>query len=196
MACANADGIFLTIDLGEAGRMSDGAVFRSSTVGRLLNKEKLLIPKARPLPNDDVDFPFYFVGDEAFPLQKNLMRPYPQRILYNEKRIFNYRLSRGRKSIECAFGMLVSKFEIFQRPMLCQEDTAILVIKSACVLHNFIKLKEGRFSIPQIVKDNNPTLRNPTVPPVNQSAYQLRDYLKSYFLKPENALAWQGNYTV
>lgn len=129
MACANADGIFLTIDVGEAGRMSDGAVFWSSTLGRLLNKKKILIPKSTPLLNEGVNFPFYFVGDEAFPLQTNLMRTYPQRVLDNEKRIFNYRLSRGRKSIECAFRMLTSKFEIFQRPILCQENTAISVIK-------------------------------------------------------------------
>ncbi|XP_055627766.1 uncharacterized protein LOC129778273 [Toxorhynchites rutilus septentrionalis] len=198
MACANADGIFLTIDVGEAGRMSDGGVFRSSTLGRLLDKEKLLIPEVTPLPNDELDFPFYFVGDEAFPLKKNLMRPYPQRLLDNEKRIFNYRLSRGRKSIECAFGMLTSKFEIFQRPILCQEESAISIIKSACVLHNFIKLREGTFSIPQVAKHNrlyrNILAHNSSTN--KKSPSELRDYLKSYFLRPENALQWQDNYIV
>lgn len=89
--------------------------------------------------------------------------------------------------------MLTSKLEIFQRPILCQEDTAISVIKSACILHNFIKFTEGKFSIPQIVKDN-PRRRNPlaNIPPINQSTYELRDYLKSYFLNLENALPWQG----
>lgn len=199
MACANADGLFITIDVGEAGRMSDGAVFRSSTLGRLLNKDKLLIPKSTRLPNDDTDFPFYFVGDEAFPLQKHLMRPYPKRVLDNDKRIFNYRLSRGRKSVECAFGMLTSKFEIFQRSIQCQEDTAISVIKSACVLHNFIKLTEGKFSIPQIVKDKSMDYKAPPAhnrQPNSKSPHELRDYLKSYFLRPENALPWQDNYTV
>lgn len=96
MASANADGIFLTIDVVETGRVNDGAV---SGLPRLLNKENLFIPKPTPLPNDDVNFPYYFVGHEAFPLQKNLMRPYQQRVLDNVKRILNYRLSRGRKSI-------------------------------------------------------------------------------------------------
>lgn len=155
MACSDADGIFTTIDVGEAGRNSDGAVFRSSALGKLLDKDELHIPKPRPMPNDQDDFPFYFVGDEAFPLKKNLMRPYPQRILDNEKRIYNYRLSRARKSVECAFGMLVSKFQIFQRSILCQEKTAISVIKAACVLHNFIKIIEGKFSIPKVTKGND-----------------------------------------
>ncbi|KAJ8963517.1 hypothetical protein NQ314_005572 [Rhamnusium bicolor] len=82
MACADADGIFTTIDVGAAGRNIDGAVFRASAIGKLLEKEKLNIPR-----------------DEAFPLKRNLMRPYPQRSLDNEKRQFNYRLSRARKSV-------------------------------------------------------------------------------------------------
>jgi len=100
------------------------------------------------MPNDAFDFPFYMVGDKAFPLKINLMWPYPKRVLDNEKRIFNYRMSRGRKSVEYAFGMLASKFEIFQRPIMCHEDTTIKVIKAACILQNFINMIEGHFSVP------------------------------------------------
>lgn len=81
MACSDADGIFTSIDVGEAGRYSDGAAFRSSNLGKLIASEKLCIPKPTPMPNDAVDFPFYFVGDEAFPLKRNLMHPYPKRDL-------------------------------------------------------------------------------------------------------------------
>jgi len=105
------------------------------------------------MPNDAFDFPFYnMVGDEAFLLKINLMRPYPKRVLDNEKRIYNYRMSCGRKSVECAFGTLASKFEIFQRPIMCHEDTAIKVIKATCILHNFIKMVEGHFQFPKSVK--------------------------------------------
>ena len=34
----------------------------------------------------------------------------------------NFRLSRGRKSVECAFGMLASKFREFERPIGCNKD--------------------------------------------------------------------------
>jgi len=202
MACADADGIFTTIDVGEAGRFSDSAVFRASNLGKLLDTDKLHIPKPTPMPNDAFDFPFYMVGDEAFPLKINLMRPYPKRVLDNEKRIFNYRMSRGRKSVECAFGMLASKFEIFQKPIMCHEDTAIKVIKAACILHNFIKMVEGHFSVPQISKNQENQCINREMSHStnnhcsNKSAHELRDYLKKYFLKPENALPWQENYTL
>lgn len=107
LACIDADGLFTKIDVGEVERNSDGVVFRTSNLGRALNLDILQLPHSRPLlsSNNENNFPFYFVADEAFPLTKYLMRPYPKQSLDNKKRVFNYRLSRGRKSIECAFGM-------------------------------------------------------------------------------------------
>lgn len=136
MACVDADELFTTIDVGEVGRNSDGAVFRTSNLGRALDLNVLQLPPSRPLPssNDENDFPFYFVADEAFPLKKYLMRPYSKRSLNNKKRVFNYRLSRGRKSVECAFGMFVSKFRLFEGPICCKEETINFIIKAACVL--------------------------------------------------------------
>jgi hypothetical protein len=47
------------------------------------------------------------------------MRPYPEAQSKgdNEKSIFNYRLSRARKVVENAFGVLSQKFQIYQRTL-------------------------------------------------------------------------------
>lgn len=85
---------------------------------------------------------------------------------------------------------------------MCHEDTAIKVIKAACILHNFIKMVEGHFSVPQISKNQENQCTNREVSQSNinhcnnKSAHEVRDYLKKYFLKPENALPWQENYTL
>ncbi|XP_046684862.1 uncharacterized protein LOC124370615 [Homalodisca vitripennis] len=57
-------------------------------------------------------------GDEAFPLMCNLMRPYPKKQVTDnhENKVFNYRLSRARQTDECAFGILASRFRVFQKP--------------------------------------------------------------------------------
>lgn len=206
MAVADADGMFVTVDVGDYGRNSDGAVFRTSKLGRLLNQNNLNIPSPQPLPHDGQNnaFPFYFCADEAFPLRKNIMRPYPQRVLDDTKRIFNYRLSRGRKSVECSFGMLVSKFRVFETPIACGEECVDNIIKAACVLHNFIRTKEGRLTGPALVHDEDRLQENqithfqfvPSEINENSSAITLRDYLADYFLNPEAAIPWQWAYCV
>lgn len=74
--------------------------------------------------------PYYFVGDEAFPLHKHLNR---------EQQIFNCRLSRGRRCIENAFGILVARFRIFHRVINAYPEIVDAIVRAAVCLHNFIK---------------------------------------------------------
>ncbi|KAL3246150.1 hypothetical protein MRX96_057886 [Rhipicephalus microplus] len=59
--------------------------------------------------------PYVFVGDEAFPLKEYVMRPYARRTLHEdddksyERRVFNYRMSRARRTIENTFGILAQR---------------------------------------------------------------------------------------
>jgi len=74
----------------------------------------LNLPGPAPLPGTPFKVPYFFVGDEAFPLRTDLMRPYARRTLHGDaERIFNYRLSRGRLTIENAFGILASRYVVF-----------------------------------------------------------------------------------
>jgi len=41
--------------------------------------------------------------------------------------------------------MFVSKFKLFEQSIGCKAETAEALIKAACVLHNFICIKEGVF---------------------------------------------------
>lgn len=198
MACADADGCFTTIDVGDLGRNSDGGVFRSSRLGRWLDRGELNLPPPQPLPFDgnQISFPFFFVGDEAFPLKTYLMRPYPRADLTDEKRIFNFRLTLGRKTVECAFGMLTSKFRVFEVPIACSEKVVKSIIASACVLHNYIRKSEGVPYTP------NNTFSDIEASHENQhlrvdantnltSAKAIREYLTKYFLKPGIAIPSQ-----
>lgn len=205
LGCCDADGIFTMIETGYAGRNSDGGIFRASKMKNMLSNSQLDIPPPSKLPLDDYDdclFPYYFVGDEAFSLSRYLMRPYSKRILDNTKRIFNYRLSRGRKTIECTFGMMTEKFQVLSTAIRCRDnDTINNIIKCVCVLHNYVRKSEGCQYIPQQIEEQattgcaNFTLTRDKINNCS-TAYAIRDYLANYFLSPSAALPWQWNYCI
>lgn len=85
--------IFLYIDVGYNGRVSDGEVFRGSTLQESLEQITANIPQPTPLPGTDTTMPSFVVADEAFPLKSNLMKPFDRRGFSREQRVFNYRLS-------------------------------------------------------------------------------------------------------
>lgn len=55
----------------------------------------------------------------------------------------NKRLSRARKSVECAFGIIFSKWRILSKAIETNEKTADKIVKAICLLHNIIIDKEG-----------------------------------------------------
>lgn len=107
LAAVDAQRRFVVIDVGAYGSRSDGGMLQGSTFGQLLESNTLNLPTLSCIPGTDIVVPFVFVGDEAFPLKTNLMRPFPQRHLTNDARIFNYRLSRARRQVECTFGDII-----------------------------------------------------------------------------------------
>ena len=67
--------------------------------------------------------------------------------LEQEKRVFNYRLSRARRVIENTFGILATKFRIFRRSIVAKPEKVTKVTQAACDLHNFLKISEAVYPI-------------------------------------------------
>ncbi|XP_076301938.1 uncharacterized protein LOC143220086 [Lasioglossum baleicum] len=76
-----------------------------------VDNNTLHMPPSRVLANT-VTLPYVLIGYQGYPLKEYLLRPYAitDDGEDNGKQIFNYRLSRARRCIECAFGILVSKW--------------------------------------------------------------------------------------
>ncbi|XP_055526020.1 uncharacterized protein LOC129718865 isoform X2 [Wyeomyia smithii] len=148
-AVADANAKFLVIEVGGYGKQSDGGTFSSSDLYKLLENGQLNIPPDTPLPDEEfsLDMPHVFVGDEAYPLIRNLLRPYPRSLLDSEKEYFNSRLSRARKCVECAFGIMTAKWRLLWKPIEVEIEFADEIVKAICVLHNVILDHEGLDSI-------------------------------------------------
>ena len=85
---------FLSHDVGCQGCINDGGVWAHSNFCKELKNGQLNFPKSQPLPvsadllwknfGEEECMPFVLVGDNAFPLTKN-MKPYPEKKLDIEK---------------------------------------------------------------------------------------------------------------
>ena len=107
-------------------------------------KDQLNVPGPNPLPKARFlgNMPYVIVTDEAFPLCPNTMRPYPRgrnvSKIPRPRRVFNYQLSRARRIVESAFGILAQRFQIYNRWMQYNVETVIKIVKVTCVLYNFL----------------------------------------------------------
>lgn len=145
MALVNAKKEFIMIDVGCNGRVSDGGVLYYTKFWDSYQTGKLNLPEAAPLPNTTETFPFVFTADEAFALGPNLMKPYALKNATKEELTFNYRLSKARGVVECAFGILAAKFGIFQKAIWLTPAKAAKVTTACCYLHNYLLKTEPHF---------------------------------------------------
>lgn len=147
MAMCDAYLRFTLVDIGAAGRQSDGGVLKHSAMGQMLQANQLNVPVPAKVGNNGPILPFVVVADEAFPLTTYMMRPFPRRtILNNRKKLFNYRLSRARRLIESCFGILSSRWRIYRKPIIASESTIITIIQATTCLHNFLMNHENNLA--------------------------------------------------
>lgn len=127
-AMVDDDYNFTFIDIGANGRASDSAIFRDSKLNWGLENKSINLPENAVI-----------VGDDAFPLRFNLLKPYSRRLLNEEELIFNYRLSRARRVSENTFGILAWIFGVFLRAINQTPDRTDKVVWAACAIHNWLR---------------------------------------------------------
>lgn len=151
MAVVNSNYEFIMADFGVNGRISDGGVIEYTKFFDKLKNGTLCLPPPRRLKNSNRSFPFVFVGDEAFALRPDFLKPFSQRELNHDKKIFNYRLSRARCRVENTFGIMSARFRIFHTAIGINLHAIETVVMACCVLHNFLRRKYASSYTP----DNN-----------------------------------------
>ncbi|KAK9711192.1 DDE superfamily endonuclease, partial [Popillia japonica] len=89
---------------------------------------EVLQPIEMPNPTEEqclkIAEEFYTRRDDAFGLAEHLLRPYPRQNLNISQRVFNYRLTRALRYVECTFPILANKWRVFHSTMLVSEDFA------------------------------------------------------------------------
>lgn len=131
---------FTYANVGCQGRISDAGIFHDTMFKECLENNTMSLPPPCTLPGTTTVTPFVFLGDDAFPLSPNIMKPYPGLHQKGSKeRIFNYRLSRGRRISENVFGIISTVFRILRKPMLLEPKVATTIVLAIIHLHNFLR---------------------------------------------------------
>jgi hypothetical protein len=140
----DADYNFLFADVGSQGCIWDGGIFKNSVLWKKIHEKSLHLPDPIPLPGHEKVIPHVILGDEAFVLHENIMKPYSGLHEKGSKeRIFNYRLSRARQVVENAFGILTSVFRVLWKPILLEPNKATDIVLTTIYLHNFVRKVEN-----------------------------------------------------
>ena len=115
MAVADPNYRSVYTDIGRCGKDCDSTSFKRSTLWTSIQTSKLELPTERLLSGrEGPNVPYSFVGDEGFALYRNILRPFGRSNLSVKKRVYNYRLCRGRRYVEGAFGIFSNKWRSFQ----------------------------------------------------------------------------------
>ena len=198
---------FLWCNVGRNGSASDCGVFNTSTFRTALEEGTIGFPEPEPLPHDDRNMPYFLIGDDAFPLRTWLMKPFSQKGLTEEERIFNYRLSRARRVVENAFGILAHRFRCLLSTLQQKPDICRKIVCAALCLHNIMRIRypalqngdldgedENGNAVPGAWRDGHvlQALQNVKEPRQTREGKQQRLYLKSYYNSPVGSVPWQA----
>lgn len=193
---ADANYLFNYIEVGSYGRESDSTIFENSKLNYLIKNDQANIPEGTPLPGTvNPTMPYTFIGDEAFSLSEAIMRPYTGTFLTHKKRVFNYRLCRARRYVECAFGILTNKWRIFHRPMNLNLEFIISIVECCCILHNFVRARDGYdFDDTLTVWGLEDMVHARSSRQAGRPVNERRNVLADYFVSDVGKLSWQDKY--
>lgn len=207
LAVVDADYKFIWVDVGANGSTSDCAVFNQSDLKAALETGTLGLPPQTALPGDDTPIPHFLIGDDAFPLRQWLMKPFSSRHLSDEERIYNYRLSRARRVVENAFGILANRYRCLLSTLQQTTDTVKSIVLATVCLHNLMRSRypgiqnalldregdnhqvvPGAWRDEQVFEEVN-NVRGPTSE--TRRGKRQRLFLKHYYNSEVGSVPWQ-----
>lgn len=84
---------------------------------------------------------WHILTDDVFLMRTKLMKPYRRANFTHRPKIFNYRLSCGRRIVGNAFGILASRWQCLARIMLQMHSVVMSVIPACICLHNVFRMR-------------------------------------------------------
>jgi hypothetical protein len=209
MALVDSNYRFIWVNIGAHGSASDAQIFNASDLSDLLFDDDLGFPDPDPLVGDDEPISYFLIADDAFALKLVMMKPFSIRRMTRAERIFNYRLSRARRVVENAFGILANRFRCLLRSLPQEPYVVQKIVMATVCLHNLMRERypamqnalldkedvdhnvvPGEWRLDHPMHDMEEVL--PAGNRMTRTAKQQRLLLKHYYNNPIGAVDWQN----
>jgi len=127
--------LFLDFAAGYPGSLHDARVLRNSTLYRCAEGNEVLKSPTVQIGHHEIRP--CLVGDSAYPLGPWIQKPFPEATRDRDEIAFNRELTAARVSVECAFGILKSRWRILAKRFDSKINFAVKTAIACAVLHNF-----------------------------------------------------------
>ena len=192
-ALVSFDYTFMDVYIGWPGSVHDARVLSNSRIF-LEAVAGTLLPGQHTRVINGTNVPLLIIGDPAYPLLPWLMKPFSENGRLTEKqRYFNYRLSRARMVVECAFGRLKGRWRSLLKRIDIDVKFMPTYVAACCVLHNICEVHKDTFNdrwmvqqqqdeaVPRTAATNATTQQPLTITATNADATMIRDALSDFF---------------
>ena len=209
MALVDHEYKFIWVDVGYSGGASDGQIWNQCTLKKKAMDGTLGLPAEVPLPEDIEPSPYFFVADDAFALRTFLQKPFRDPVGHPQK-VYNYRISRARLTVENAFGIFAQRIGCFLNAMHQHPQNIKIIIYAAVCLHNLIRIRNpimprrtvdeedaNHVSIPGLWRAQSDLLeleRKRVGDRATQLGQKQRALLIEYFSSDVGSVSWQDRF--
>lgn len=104
--------------------------FAHSNLRRAMDGGHLNVPPPAPLPNSKHHDAIHVCWRWCLPLCLDLQKPYSHRELDHDQKVYNYRLSRARRVVENAFGILANRLRLFRTTICLDPEKVVEMYRS------------------------------------------------------------------
>ncbi|CAB4043569.1 Hypothetical predicted protein [Paramuricea clavata] len=103
-------------------------------------------------------------------------------VLTRKQRVFNYRLSHARMTVENTFGKWKGRFIRFIKRVDMEVKNLVIIVLASCILHNICEVQNNNF-LPQWEENVNlQELAVPTDDVVEEDGEDIREILTEFFM--------------
>lgn len=159
LSILDAHSRFQYIEIIENNTYENPTVYKNSRLYKSLRKNSLNLPPAKTLKEQTDKTPYFFVASDIFNMDRFILKNYDEDMkLSRSQQAFNFRINRAKIPSQMAFDIMFYKFKIFNKINDIKMKNVKLIIKTCCILHNYL--------IEKITKpmDYNENLQNLNVP--------------------------------